>query len=115
MSDNNIIKSLEYCPEQGITSECERCKVKKGCRAELVAKALDLINRQQAEIETLKGWERLLKAESHAPIIEKAKAEAVQDFVNKIRTRLNCNTPRGAYLLNIVDNLVKEMVGEADG
>ena len=29
MTDNEIIKALEYCTQQGITSECERCGVKK--------------------------------------------------------------------------------------
>jgi hypothetical protein len=53
MTDNEIIKALEYCNSQGITSECEKCKVKKGCRSELLKNALDLINRQKSEIERL--------------------------------------------------------------
>ena len=44
---------MEYCRQQGITSECERCKVKSGCRATLVENALDLIYRQRAKIEDL--------------------------------------------------------------
>ena len=54
LTDNEIIKALEYCKEQGITSECEKCNIKEDCRRELIAIALDLINRQQAEIERLK-------------------------------------------------------------
>jgi hypothetical protein len=56
MTNNEIIKALEYCQQQGITSECERCKVKSGCRATLIENALDLIERQKAEIERLTAW-----------------------------------------------------------
>ena len=55
MTDNEIIKALEYCKEQGITSECEKCNIKEDCRRELIAITIDLINRQQAEIERLKA------------------------------------------------------------
>lgn len=51
MNDNEIIKAIKYCMEQGITSECERCSDKIGCRDTLLHNALDLINRQRAEIE----------------------------------------------------------------
>lgn len=51
MTDEQIIKALEYCSKQGVTSECERCKVPKGCRPYLISKAIDLINRQKAEIK----------------------------------------------------------------
>lgn len=53
MTDNEIIKALEYCLAQGITSECERCRDKIGCRDTLLRDALDLINSQKAEIEEL--------------------------------------------------------------
>jgi hypothetical protein len=53
MTDNEIIKALDYCTQQGITSECERCEVKKGCRSELIVNALDIITRQKAEIKRL--------------------------------------------------------------
>lgn len=51
MTDNEIIKEIEYCLEQGITSECDRCKDKIGCRDTLLHNALNLINRQKAEIK----------------------------------------------------------------
>ena len=52
LTDNEIKKALECCSQQGITSECERCKV-KGCRSELIKLALDLINRLQADRDRL--------------------------------------------------------------
>lgn len=51
MKDDKIIKALEYCLAQGITSECERCRDKIGCRDTLLRDALDLINSQKADIE----------------------------------------------------------------
>lgn len=48
-----ISKALEYCLAQGITSECERCRDKIGCRDALLRDALDLIHRQAAEKEEL--------------------------------------------------------------
>ena len=53
MNSKQIINSLEYCLKQGITSECERCEVKSGCRATLIKNALDLINRQNTEIDII--------------------------------------------------------------
>lgn len=55
MRENEIIKALEYCLAQGITSECERCRDKIGCRDTLLRDALALIHRQAAEIEGLQG------------------------------------------------------------
>jgi hypothetical protein len=47
VKDNDVIKALEYCLAQGITSECEKCTVKIGCRDTLLHNALDLINRKK--------------------------------------------------------------------
>lgn len=48
-----IVNALEYCAGQGITSECEGCKYKKGCRPDLIVDALALIKRQKAKIAEL--------------------------------------------------------------
>ena len=55
LTDKEIVKALEHCSKQGITSECKRCKVQKGCRPYLIIEALDLINRLQAENERLQS------------------------------------------------------------
>lgn len=110
MTDNEIIKELqaasEWFTEHGrntntaIVGICDR--------------AIDLINRQKAEIEMLKGWERLLKAESHAPIIKKARAEAVKEFAERLVYTLCVNNEENTeifdydYTLETIDNLVKE-------
>lgn len=62
MIPEKIIKALEYCARQGITSECEGCKYKKGCRPDLIVDALALIKRQQDKIKGLyKEIERIAK------------------------------------------------------
>lgn len=71
MIPDKIIKALEYCSEQGITSECEGCKFKKGCRPELIANALYLIRRQKGNIKELANGHKTLQktiAEKNAEI-----------------------------------------------
>ena len=104
MTDNDIIEALECCGNQMYSCNDKQCKAKT------IGDAIDLINRQQAEIEILKGWERLLKAESHAPIIKKAKAEAVKEFAERLKR--DCPDKLLVMHFDAIDNLVKEMVGE---
>jgi predicted nucleic acid-binding Zn-ribbon protein len=55
MTDNEIIKALECC---FVESDCTECplhkKYEKDCLEEAATKALDLINRQKAEMEKMK-------------------------------------------------------------
>ena len=55
MTDSDIIKAMECCISEG---ECAACPIRRpeiiGCVDRLIASALDLIKRQQAEIERLK-------------------------------------------------------------
>ena len=111
MNDNDIIKALECCksrecPEcsrlyNALSEECE-------CRLDLMEKVYDLINRQQAEIERYKGVIKLLEND-----VLTAKNEAVKEFEKLVTRRLNCNTPRGAYLLNIMNEVKKEMTEQS--
>ena len=90
MTDNEIIKALECCPK-GI--KCEQCPLfgTSDCMSKLYINALDLINRQKAEIEQwrkncddlYKEMSERLKAELK---IERklAKAEAVKEFEKRI-------------------------------
>jgi hypothetical protein len=53
MTDNEIIKALECCKKD----DCDNCPNDFGnCYANLAGYALDLINRQKAEIERLKDF-----------------------------------------------------------
>lgn len=54
MTDNEIIKALECCSNG---EPCANCPYQKQCdETDLAEIALDLINRQQAEIERLKAF-----------------------------------------------------------
>ena len=56
MTDNDIIKALDICGNKGIDIECAECPYCRhfDCGADSAKDALDLINRQKAEIACLK-------------------------------------------------------------
>ena len=84
MTDNEIIKALDCFSGKEIY--CKNCAYRDNsnmgiCRRNAAKDTIDLINRQKAEIERLKGWQDLLKAEKHSLI----KAEAVKEFLKKAK------------------------------
>ena len=99
MTDNEIIKRLERC-------------VKRGNRNYDTDIVLDLINRQQAEIERLRKEVNLVSIQFHnlQERTDKIKVEAIKEFA----VRLKCGVPQetGVIRCSDIDNLVKEMVGE---
>ncbi|MGN0598670.1 MAG: hypothetical protein ACI4JK_02145 [Oscillospiraceae bacterium] len=105
MTDNEIIKALEHCSNQKYISDCEKCQYFAfDCRDTLIEQALDLINRQKAEIE-------------------KSRAEAVREFAERLKntmSNMEANSQNNAYktamedmlsyyVPKIIDKLVKEM------
>lgn len=62
MTDNEIIKALELCfAEKGTKQTCGECPYHKFgelCKVKRDRDTLDLINRQQAEIERLKALQK---------------------------------------------------------
>ena len=119
MTDEKIIKALECC----IKSGCSKCPLKRSFCSENVAMeyALDLINRQKAEVERLKSYKNLyedLKAENLETIkaIKGCKAEAIKEFVERLKEKLKeeCSPRVYSFLEELIDNLVKEMT-EEDG
>ena len=163
MTDNEIIKALECCLCDN--SECLQCQNKELCRIEcdeLATKTIDLINRQQAEIENLKVENQSLRTaanslkmhyeEAQAEVerlkdanntFEKAfhiqeqnikdwlpitvfnyeiKTEAYKECLAKVKNyiKTHCNPygkPDFDYdtsikILNFIDKLAKEMVGD---
>ena len=115
LTDNEIIKALEgaILNAKKYDSKVWSIEVYK------LENALDLINRQQAEIERLKEF-----------IVEtrrcdkEIKSEAVKQCLAKVKNyiKTHCNPyskPDFDYdtsikILNFIDNLVKEMVGEEE-
>ena len=117
MTDNEIIKALECLTGEMIP--CKDCPYSANythfdCQRQVAKDALDLINRQQAEIERL-------SAESFEHNVTKLfdkykahiKSEAVKEVFEKLRTEC---TERflvsGDTVIEILNEVEKEMVGE---
>jgi hypothetical protein len=169
MTDNEIIKALERCNRPAGQHNCKNCpyyQSKGRCTTNLLNDTIDLINRQQAEIVSLKNKVELLEMEKEMSkkdrdkatayamdIIKKqdveierlternfelaekgekvviayktAKAEAIKEFAERLKAldRLDVDVSYGygrehyteAIAVNLIDNLVKEMVGENNG
>ena len=117
MTDNEIIKVLECCSN---AEPCENCPYQKQCdETDLAEIALNLINRQKAEIEMLQNdlstWKDIAHRETSYVSI--AKAEAVNEFAERLKNAVNPISIGENYKIavinwNGIDNLVKEMVGE---
>lgn len=84
---------------------------------------LNLINRQKLEIERLKGSTIVNNIMESQRIKREAKAEAYKEFAERIKLSIKanvvetlCNDVRGVYkaeyVLDDIDNLLKELVGE---
>jgi hypothetical protein len=117
VTDEQIIRALDYCVEQGITSECEKCKLKKGCRTEMITMALSLINRQKAEMERLTE-EVEIKSQKRANIFEissayeRGRAEAITKYHEEVKKRCIEGGIYPVIVKNIMEDARKEMVGE---
>ena len=97
LTGNEITKALEYCLEQGIISECERCADKIGCRDTLIKNALDLINRQKAEIERLQEVQ-----------IQYVRAY-FNEFVKRLKSDCSLALFDTDFLNKVIDDLVEAM------
>lgn len=134
MTEAEIKKALECCADEtGCAKGCpffdkkkSKCKVASpyGAFEKLL---LDLINHQQAEIERLK--DENLQSEYPARIrvddffvcanslgewlefCDSLKAEAIKEFAERLKE--NCKVIGAPLITNRIDNLVKEMVGDA--
>ena len=96
MTDNEIIEVLEICSNI-VTSGCRECRLHSmynaNCVVQAMRNALDLINRQKAEIEKLRnanGLMQYLKKAVHrveidgkAEVVEYASEEALYDAITK--------------------------------
>ena len=139
MTDEQIIKASQRCFIVGSCSGCTGCPLKPkrledaNCIDKLVTNTIDIIKRQQTEIEDaqnrLELWVKkffdkkeeaeLISTDVYKATLEKVvarriRAEAIKEFADKLKA----NRPRlkgGQQVFYIrpeeVDNLVKEMVG----
>ena len=134
MTDNEIIKALECCSIGETYTDCEKngCPlylgITMGCKYidkenQLYSDALDLINRQKAEIEKLKGSTIVSNIMESQRIKREAKAEAYKEFADRIRQVIVLNNTHDGYLVHDIDynclmedidDVLKELVGETE-
>ena len=132
MTDNEIMQALECC---GTDMNCHRCPAKEdenGCIRKTCQNALDLINHQKAELENQSENFKKLVAE-HRKLqtdyssmqstlakmsmgVEQAKAEAIKEFAERLNDKAfhDMNDGEAIVCCCDIDNLVKEMVGDAE-
>lgn len=110
MTDNEIIKALEWYKklECGICYDVGMlCHIGGGdCIVTLAETTLDLLNRQQAEIDRLSVY--------NEEIVNRIRKSAIKEFAEKLKAnRPHLNTGEQVFYIRPeeVDNLVKEMVG----
>ena len=119
LENNEIIKALECCK----TGDCDNCPFygrKEDCEVELPEEALNLINRQQEEIERLQKANGLLKYLKEAvhrveiggkeEIVDYVSEEAFQNAITK-RINLMCNvqTVKAEAIKDFEDKAIKRI------
>lgn len=126
MTDNEIKKALEQCGVSNcLGCPCNTCD--ENCLDLLTPAALDLINRQQAEIERLKAmvdaeldtihdlgddYERVLEEECE--LIQKTRMEAIEEFLDKFDKRCLDGGIYPGFIRNLLEIVKDDMVGEQD-
>lgn len=106
MTDNEVIKALEK--EKYSFSDATRTY-----RA--IEESIDLINRQNAEIEKLKNELEQAKIEisKHFDEIEKSENEAIKEFAERLKEEVKTEQIHYSYRdfveIRDINNLVKEM------
>ena len=108
-----IIEGLRYCEVE--YPPCSHCPYRISglnlCKKQLIADAYYLVKKQEAEIkERRKVNTRIV--ESMPVLIEVTRAEAIKEFAEKLKEMLVKYDMYGTlYIVEDIDNLVKEMVG----
>ena len=129
MTDNEIIKAMQCVIGNGVS--CSECEYQKAlpfpsCRRMCAENALDLINRQAAEIERLRNRNKFLEIEYKNQgnlfwaRVQTSNLEAIKGFAERLKKIIYTHMDRvdvdGVVLLtrvdNSIDNLVKEMTEE---
>ena len=118
MTDNEIIKALEYCSNvEGPCKDCSFRYEKEYCVLTMTGHALDLIKRQQAKITDLNTYIKQLDIE-HRYELKHVVNDTIETFGEKLKELYetegiitsNMKIPIGVIRTNI-DDIVEEMVG----
>ena len=110
MTDNEIIRCLRHCN----AGDCENCKALNVCDATFSfhKEALDLINRQKAENESLKVdlAKCSIRLDNLYKTADEIKSEAIKEFAERLKENYYFTDRWGKIITkSTVDNLVKEM------
>ena len=128
MTDNEIIKALECCSMDNV-KDCDCCpyneiQTKTYCANELIKDALDLINRQKAEIERLRNTvntdfltvtEKLKLSQSE---IGDIRAEAIKEFAERLKASqtITRHSQEGQcvyeYDDELIDTIAEKLIGK---
>ena len=121
MNDNALINALECCTDESYENcnECPYSTDTLSCeRLKLLEDSLELINRQNAEIEGLKK-EVTVARDAYISIqdrYEHTKTEAYKEFAERLNEKAQIADCFDSYNMvvgiHFIDNLLKEMVGE---
>ena len=132
ISDDEIISSLEVI---ATTRNCSECKIRNcnwgdcNCSQITANAALDIINRQKAEIERLKECPKCIYGYdgntieycvqgpcSNFKTVEQIKSEAYKEFAEHMKEKWSNNDydSPDVDFDEFVDNPLKEMVGEEE-
>lgn len=134
-TDDEIVKAFGICVKAECWGDCEDmgcpAATKQGCvfylrtdedyegviQEEMLKDALDLINRQKAEIERLKS----LLVEQHNTIdeiVRQPKNEAIKEFAERLLDEYDIWTESDVaeyqYVYGLVNNLVKETTNKLE-
>ncbi len=124
-TDEEIIQALE-CHINA--EDCVSCGISGWCDEIILTElVLDLVNRQKTEIEELKNYVNRCKSgrEYWVKCLLEKPTEALKEFAERIKMSIKanvvetlCNDVKGVYnaeyVLDDIDNLLKEMVGEKE-
>ena len=126
MTDNEIIKALECCTKGEDCTHCPLIEELPYCGDDIMVDALNLIKRQQAEIEQLKfEIAKLSQVEVSNKLEARIKSEAVKEFEDRLKNKIKiecnpyckptCDYGTGIEIMRYIDNLVKEIVDNEKG
>lgn len=118
MTDNEIIKAMQCVIGNDV--KCSECTYQKvlpfpSCRRKCAKNALDLINRQKAENESLKMdlAKCSIRLDNLYKTADEIKSEAIKEFAERLKHFIIPQKADGytreIVLKRDIDNLVKEM------
>lgn len=124
-TDDEIVKALECCCDVDVDS-CNKCPIyphslnmtQTECMETAMRNALDLINRQKEEIESLKEAYAIYEETTGLKL---ARAETIKEFAERLKQYCvpggDFGDPCGVLTVTDrwIDYLVKEMTGENNG